>query len=58
MVAAAERVATVLREAHPDVEPFEVEWPVLARWVAAAGVDPEDDALVAETLVAWERLLA
>ena len=55
---AAERVATALREAHPDVEPFEVEWPTLARWVADAGVDPDDDALVAETLVAWERLLA
>ena len=54
---AVDAVACVLREAHPDVEPFEVEWPTLAAWVAAAGVNPDDDALVAATLVAWERLL-
>jgi hypothetical protein len=56
-VVAVETVASVLREAHPDVEPFEVEWPTLAEWVAAVGVNPDDDALVAATLVAWERLL-
>lgn len=54
---AVEEIASVLREAHPDVEPFEVEWPTLAEWVAAAGVNPDDDVLVAETLLAWERLL-
>lgn len=53
----AERAATVLRDAHPDVEPFEVDWPTLAEWVSAAGLDPDDDALVAAALVAWERLL-
>lgn len=53
----AERAATALREAHPDVEPFEVDWPTLAEWVSAAGLDPDDDALVAAALVAWERLL-
>lgn len=53
-----ERAASILRQAHPEAEPFEVEWPTLAEWVAAAGVDPDDDACVAETLVAWERLIA
>lgn len=53
-----EEIASVLRSAHPEAEPFEVAWPTLAEWVAQAGVDPEDDALVAETLIAWERLLA
>ena len=52
-----ERAATLLRDAHPDVEPFEVDWPTLAEWVIAAGLDPDDDALVAAALVAWERLL-
>jgi hypothetical protein len=28
-----------------------------AEWVAGAGGDPDDDALVAAALVAWERLL-
>ena len=53
----AERAATVLRHAHPDVEPFEVDWPTLAEWVAQAGIDPENDVLVAAALVAWEQLL-
>ena len=53
----AERAATVLRHAHPDVEPFEVDWPTLAEWVAQAGIDPDDDVLVAAALVAWEQLL-
>ena len=53
----AERAATALRNAHPDVEPFEVEWPMLAEWVAQAGIDPDDDVLVAAALVAWEQLL-
>jgi hypothetical protein len=53
----AERAATVLRQAHPDVEPFEVDWPTLAEWVEQAGIDPENDALVAAALVAWEQLL-
>lgn len=53
----AERAASLLREAHPDADPFDVEWSMLAEWVAAVGVDPEDDALVASTLVAWERLI-
>ena len=53
-----EEIAWRLRTAHPEAEPFEVSWPTLAEWVAEAGVDPEDDELVAETLVAWERLLA
>ena len=53
----AERAATVLRNAHPDVEPFEVDWPTLAEWVSQAGIDPENDVLVAAALVAWEQLL-
>jgi len=57
-VVIAEQAATVLRDAHPDVEPFEVDWPTLAEWVSAAGLDPDDDALVAAALVAWEQLLA
>lgn len=31
---------------------------LLAEWIAAAGADPEDDALTAAALVAWEQLLA
>jgi Fe-S-cluster formation regulator IscX/YfhJ len=56
-VVIAERAATVLRDAHPDVEPFEVDWPTLADWVAQAGIDPDNDVLVAAALVAWEQLL-
>jgi hypothetical protein len=29
----------------------------VARWLAAAGADPEDDELTAAVLVAWEALL-
>ncbi len=53
----AERAATVLRHTHPDVEPFEVDWPTLAEWVAQVGIDPDDDVLVAAALIAWEQLL-
>lgn len=53
-----ERLALVLREAHPDAEPLELEPDVLAGWLTQAGADPSDDELVAATLVAWEALLA
>jgi Fe-S-cluster formation regulator IscX/YfhJ len=53
----AERAAALLREAHPDADPFEVDWQTLAGWVSAVGIDPDDDAMVATTLVAWEQLL-
>lgn len=47
-------LADALLDAHPDAEPFEVDGADLARWVAAAGADPADDALVAAVLTAWE----
>jgi hypothetical protein len=52
-----ERLALALREAHPDAEPLELDPDVLAGWLAQAGADPSDDALVAAALVAWEALL-
>jgi len=53
----AEQAAAALREAYPDADPFDVDWATLAGWIAAAGIDPDDDARVARTLVAWEQLL-
>lgn len=53
-----EAVAEALADAHPDAEPWETPWPVLAGWLTALGVDPEDDALVAAALTAWELLRA
>lgn len=49
-----ELIADALVSAHPDAEPFEVPAMQLTEWFAQAGVDPADDALVAETLAAWE----
>jgi hypothetical protein len=52
-----ERLALALREAHPDAEPLELEPELIAGWLAEAGADLSDDALVAQVLVAWEALL-
>lgn len=52
-----EQAASALRHAHPHVEPFEVDWPTLSQWFVDAGIDPDDDAMVAAALVAWEQLL-
>ncbi len=53
-----EALAERLRVAHPDLEPFELDPDTVARVFAEAGIDPDADALVAATLVAWERLIA
>jgi hypothetical protein len=53
----AEALAVALREAHPGVEPLDLDPSDAARWVAEAGGDGDDDALVAAALVAWESLL-
>jgi hypothetical protein len=50
-------LAAALRAALPEAEPFDLDPDALARAVAAEGVDPDDDALVAAALVAWEALL-
>jgi len=52
-----ERLAIALREGHPDAEPLELDPDLLSEWIADAGADPSDDALVAAALVAWEALL-
>ena len=49
--------ALALRERHPDADPLGLDADTLAAWVADAGGDPDDDALVAAALVAWEGLL-
>ncbi len=41
----------------PDAEPFDLHPDELAGAIAAHGADPDDDALVAATLLAWEALL-
>lgn len=51
----AETLADALSEAHPDVEPFEVDADLIAGWCADAGADPDDDLLVARALSAWEQ---
>lgn len=53
----AEALADALREAHPDAEPLDLDHATLAALIAAHGADPDDDALAAAALVAWERLL-
>lgn len=52
-----ERLASALRAALPDAEPFEIGPGELAQAVTDLGADPDDDALVAAVLVAWEALL-
>lgn len=52
-----EQLAELLRDAHPDAEPSEVEPLVLDLWLQRLGVDPDDDALVSQAVVAWERLI-
>lgn len=53
----AEELAELLRDAHPDAEPSEIDPLVLDVWVQRLGADPQDDALISQTLVAWERLI-
>ena len=52
-----EHLAAMLRAALPEAEPFDLGQAELAAALAAHGADPDDDALVAATLVAWEALL-
>jgi hypothetical protein len=49
-----ELIADALLSAHPDAEPFEIPAADLTVWLAYAGVDPRDEALIAATLAAWE----
>lgn len=51
----AERLADALSERHPDAEPFETDPDLIARWIADAGGDPDDDVLAAAVLAAWEQ---
>lgn len=53
----ADRLAELLRGAYPDAEPSELDPATLEAWVAGAGADPDDHALVGAALVAWERLI-
>lgn len=50
-------MARFLRAALPHAEPLELDPEALRDALVAAGADPDDDALVAEVLVAWEALL-
>lgn len=50
----ADAIADRLQEAHPDSEPYETPWPLLAEWLAEVGVDPDDDAAVTAVLNAWD----
>lgn len=50
-----ERLADTLLERHPDAEPFETDPDQLARWMAEAGADPDDGALTAALLTAWDQ---
>ena len=56
-VVSGEDIALVLREAHPDVQPLEMDFDVVAQWVREAGGDGDDPAAVAAAIVAWEGLL-
>lgn len=49
-----EVVADRLQEAHPEAEPYETPWPMLAVWLAEVGVDPDDDEAVTSVLNAWD----
>ena len=55
--AAAALGSELLREAHPEAEPTEVEPLVMDLWLERLGVDVSDDELVSQTVVAWERLM-
>jgi hypothetical protein len=52
-----DELAELLREAHPEAEPTEVEPLVMDLWLERRGVDVSDDELVSQTVVAWERLM-
>ena len=52
-----DELAELLREAHPDAEPTEVEPLIMDLWLERLGVDTSDDDLVSATIVAWERLM-
>lgn len=49
-----ELIADALLSAHPDAEPFEIPGTDLTDWLSAAGVDVDDDKLVAAAIAAWE----
>ncbi len=52
-----DQVAELLREAHPDADPSDVEPLVLDVWLERLGVDGTDGGFVAKTLIAWDRLI-
>ena len=52
-----DELAELLREAHPDAEPTEVEPLIMDLWFERLGVDTSDDDLVSAAIVAWERLM-
>lgn len=49
-----EALAEALLDRHPDAEPYETPPDLLGAWLREAGADPDDDALVAAALAAWE----
>lgn len=53
----SEQVAELLRHAHPDAEPSDVDPLIMDVWLQDLGVDIADGRFVAEVLVAWDRLI-
>lgn len=53
----ADLIAQRLHQDHPGAEPLEVDGGTLRAWIADAGADPDDQALLAEVVTAWEALL-
>lgn len=49
----ADDLAERLREAHPDADPQELDVMTLRDWFRNVGGDPDDDELLAATVVAW-----
>ncbi len=52
-----DELAELLRHAHPDAEPTEVDPLIMDIWLERLGVDISDDELVSQAVVAWERLI-
>jgi Fe-S-cluster formation regulator IscX/YfhJ len=56
-LADADLIAQWLHQEHPGAEPLEVDGGTLREWIADAGADPDDQALLAEVVTSWEALL-
>ncbi len=54
---AADELAQRLHEAHAEAEPLEIDAATLSEWVRDVGGDPDDDVLVAQTVIAWSHLI-